>query len=162
MTVVYQTCLEMCEQREYTVEKKLKYEIHAVNKHGEQIYFYFIPYDKINIDIFKYYVTLMDKLSIYHAIFVYRKTITPFVKKILQTLQLFNIEIFCQDELTYNVTKHQLVPKHTKTRLPSKIGLKNIPKISRTDPVVRFLGFKVGDVVKIERKNGTLGYRVVK
>ena len=69
----------------------------------------------------------------------------------------------------FDVTKHVLVPKHEivseeeKQELIRKYGdLKYFPKISVKDPVIRRLGAKPGDVVKIMRPGARVPhYRVV-
>ena len=72
-----------------------------------------------------------------------------------------------------DITKHQFVPKHIllsdkeKEELLKTYGitLKQLPRILITDPVIKLLKGKVGDVVKIVRKSPTAGetvyYRVV-
>ena len=66
-----------------------------------------------------------------------------------------------------------LVPKHTILNEEEKkvvfekfdISSKNLPKISTTDPVVKEIGAKEGDVLKIDRKSPVSGsttyYRIV-
>lgn len=75
--------------------------------------------------------------------------------------------------MKFDITKHELVPKHIvlnqeeKEKLLKKYGitLKELPRIFLSDPVVKNLGAKVGDVIKIIRKSETAGesiyYRVV-
>lgn len=73
-----------------------------------------------------------------------------------------------------DITRHTLVPKHEllsekeKEELLKKYGvtLKQLPRILLSDPAIRHLNAKVGDVIKITRKSPTAGtsiyYRVVK
>ena len=72
-----------------------------------------------------------------------------------------------------NLIEHELVPKHVKmtehevTKLLEffNIGVKQLPKISIKDPIVKQLGAKVGEIIKIARKSPTIGmsfyYRLV-
>lgn len=71
-----------------------------------------------------------------------------------------------------DISKHELVPKHEivteeeKKEIVEKYGsLKNLPRIYSTDPQVRILNAKPGDVIKITRKSETAGeaiyYRIV-
>ena len=71
-----------------------------------------------------------------------------------------------------DVSKHELVPKHEivsekeKEELIKRFGsLRNFPRIYSSDPQVKLLGAKPGDVIKIIRKNEVTGesiyYRVV-
>lgn len=78
------------------------------------------------------------------------------------------------EEKEFNILKHGLVPKHTilseeeKNQLLQKYKIlaQQLPKISATDPVVKLIGAKVGDILKIERASLTAGesvyYRLVK
>ena len=72
-----------------------------------------------------------------------------------------------------DVTKHILVPKHSKLSEADKkkllekytIGAKQLPKILIIDPAIQSLKPKVGEVIKIERDSKTSGisyyYRVI-
>ena len=72
-----------------------------------------------------------------------------------------------------DISKHEFVPKHTKLseadseKLLSKynISKKQLPKIFRSDPAIKEMDLKPGDIVKIVRKSQTSGesiyYRVV-
>ncbi len=65
----------------------------------------------------------------------------------------------------FDITEHNLVPKHDKIsekevdELMSKfsIMLNQLPKISIKDPAVRQLSLKIGDVIKVTRKSATAG-----
>lgn len=72
-----------------------------------------------------------------------------------------------------DIQKHELVPKHIllneqeKEELLKQYGItvKQLPKILESDPVIKIIGGKIDDVVKIIRKSQTAGqsvyYRVV-
>jgi DNA-directed RNA polymerase subunit H len=75
--------------------------------------------------------------------------------------------------LGFDVSKHELVPKHEilseeeKEKLLKKYGItiRDLPRIFLSDPAIKDLNPKIGDVVKITRKSKTAGesvyYRVV-
>ncbi|MBT4935961.1 DNA-directed RNA polymerase subunit H [Candidatus Woesearchaeota archaeon] len=75
--------------------------------------------------------------------------------------------------MTADISKHALVPKHTKVSDSEKdkicaahnINSMQLPKIFKEDPAISKLGVKAGDVIKIERHSKTAGvvsfYRVV-
>ncbi len=65
----------------------------------------------------------------------------------------------------FEVSKHQLVPKHLKISEKEKqellkrynITLKELPKIMIKDPVIKTLDVKADDVVRIIRNSPTAG-----
>ena len=65
------------------------------------------------------------------------------------------------------VPKHEIISEEEKVALLNKykISLKQLPKILSSDPIVKAIGAKVGDVIKITRNEigigHTLYYRVV-
>ena len=73
-----------------------------------------------------------------------------------------------------DILQHKLVPAHTilseeeaqKVLDDLNVRLDQIPKILPTDPVVKAIDAKVGDILKITRKSETAGifvaYRVVR
>lgn len=73
----------------------------------------------------------------------------------------------------FDIREHELVPKHEilnekeKEELLKKYGitLRQLPRILISDPMVKVLNAKIGDVIKIIRKSPTAGetvyYRVV-
>jgi len=70
--------------------------------------------------------------------------------------------------MQYNLTKHELVPKHEKVDINEKNAedfkkskTDKFPILLKTDPVARFYGFSKGDIIKITRKNGYVTFRRV-
>ena len=67
----------------------------------------------------------------------------------------------------FNITKHRLVPKHIileeqKKKEIIKLYGNKLPLIRNDDVVVKFIGAKIGDIIKIIRKNPhSLYYRIV-
>lgn len=76
-------------------------------------------------------------------------------------------------EKEYSVLKHEFVPKHIilnedeKKKLFERLRIKpeQLPKILTNDPVVKEMGAKEGDILKIIRKSLVAGlityYRIV-
>ena len=85
-----------------------------------------------------------------------------------------HVEIFMNKNMIFNITHHQLVPKHTllsseeeEEILEKYNTTKNkLPKILRTDPIVQYYGMKPDQICKIIRKSPEVGesvyYRLVK
>lgn len=78
-------------------------------------------------------------------------------------------KVFFVDELIANPIGNKMVPKHelcTKRIIDRllhrhSITIDALPKILLRDPIVRWYGWKVGDVIKITRPNGEMYYRTV-
>jgi DNA-directed RNA polymerase I, II, and III subunit RPABC1 len=88
-----------------------------------------------------------------------------FYENILKTSGIF-VQMFSIDKLTFNVTKHELVPKHEliteeeKDTLMKRYNLESedqLPIIKKTDPVAKYLGLKAGQVCRIIRRSETYG-----
>jgi DNA-directed RNA polymerase subunit H (RpoH/RPB5) len=87
---------------------------------------------------------------------------------------LNNIQIFELKELQFNISKHELVPKHELITSEEEINdlLKSLniktkfyfPHILKSDPMSKYMGLKNGDVLRITRRSPTAGeyiaYRV--
>jgi DNA-directed RNA polymerase I, II, and III subunit RPABC1 len=175
---ILQTISEMMNERKYYLFSTNKENIELIysssyckneNKEKEikndSIIVFFPQEKKVNIDIVKEKIYKMKNNNIKKCIIVYKETITSSAKK---TLELLNsdIELFLEDELKYNITKHYLVPKHIlmpdneKRKIKEKFG-KKMPVLLKSDPVSRFYNYKKSDIIKIIRDNDIVCYRVV-
>ena len=74
------------------------------------------------------------------------------------------IVLFSLERLQYNILEHQYVPKHVilsdeeQKELFKRyniLDIKNLPDISRFDPVAQAIGMRPGDICKIERPSKT-------
>ena len=67
--------------------------------------------------------------------------------------------------MSFNVTTHQLVYKHSKVADAEKETLlkryditpQDLPKIMPQDPAIKHLSVKAGDIIKVERESKTAG-----
>ncbi|MBD3163620.1 DNA-directed RNA polymerase subunit H [Candidatus Woesearchaeota archaeon] len=65
----------------------------------------------------------------------------------------------------FDIKKHILVPKHSKVSEKEKkelldkynITVFDLPSIKRTDPGIKDLDVKIGDIIKITRQSPTAG-----
>ena len=157
----YKIVKEMCSQRGYNIlsetEDSLLYDTCTV---------YFTGNVKINIKYIKELIQMMEIQKIDHVIIVYSGGITVSVRKIIELTEYFNIELFEEKELNFNITNHTLVPKHNLVEDKDELlqlvkHRKNLPLILSKDPIVKFFAFKKGSILRVERGNGTIVYRVV-
>lgn len=81
------------------------------------------------------------------------------------------LEIFHISELQFNVTKHSLVPLHQivmdkdereKVKKDYQVqDFKMLPLIFNSDPVIRFIGGKTGDLIRITRNPNHVGEHIL-
>jgi DNA-directed RNA polymerase I, II, and III subunit RPABC1 len=143
------------------------------SEHSEDVFlsgFYLIfisKSEKFNIETMKQMIYFLQAHKLTNGIIVYQNIITSLAKKAIEHLQDYNIETFEKKELQYNPTHHRFYCPHTRLKKEDvkkeiKIELVHLPILLRTDMISRYFGFKKGDVVRIERKNGSIAYRLVK
>ena len=167
MEIAYNICIEMFTQRGYEIIDSDEDRILANKKDGAQICAFFTTH-KFNIDRLQEYISMMKKMDVWHCIIVFKENATPVAKKIVLDSKEMIIELFEMDEMQYNLTKHELVPKHEKVDINEKNAedfkkskTDKFPILLKTDPVARFYGFSKGDIIKITRKNGYVTFRRV-
>lgn len=159
-------------------EKKTSAELSALdisvtNKLGSKLYIKHLLVSKLRVNNFK---SLIDEMLVSflkegdELIFILKDKINNMdtFDNMLQTYQSVNkvfIQIFCIDNLIFNITKHTLVPKMTivspseKENVLKEYSAKpnQMPQILQSDPHAKFLGVRKGDLCKIERASETSG-----
>jgi DNA-directed RNA polymerase I, II, and III subunit RPABC1 len=167
MEQAHQTCIEMFQQRGYTVLDFDETKITAVKSDGTHVSAFMAETPKFNVDRVQEYIALMNRLGVNHSIIVYKDSATPMAKKIVNSSIEMNIELFTEEELQYNITKHRLVPLHEclsqkeGEAFKKTYGIK-IPIILKSDPISRFYGYNRGNIIKVTRSQGYVMYRIVK
>ena len=171
MEKAYEICIEMINQRGYTIVDRDEERILATKPDKTHMCVFVAPSHKFNVESIQEYISMMKKMNLTHSIIVNKDNATPIAKKIIEESPDLNIELFYVDELQYNITTHYLVPKHelaykkgTKeyTTFKKKYMADNFPVILKTDAVARFYAFQKGDIIKVTRPNGIITYRIVK
>lgn len=172
MEKAYEICLEMLFQRGYQIfEDDDDSKITARKEDGTNMCVFFADTPKFNVDRVKEFMDLMHSLDIKHCIIVYKDSLTPTAKKVMSSSDMV-LELFTEEELQFNITKHRLVPKHEKLSEQEASAFKEtfgnkFPTILRSDPISRFYGYSRGDVIKITRNGNSVGggyitYRIVR
>lgn len=149
-----------------TTEPEQPYCIKAHNFQNEIILCFLSEEDKLNIQGIKDRMGIMNREGATKCIIVYRTSVTSSAKKSLETME-YEFELFSINELQLNITKHRLVPRHSKVTESEKMELdKNykgkLPFLLQNDAVCRYYAFEKGEYVRITRKDGSIIYRVVK
>ncbi|KAL1597204.1 DNA-directed RNA polymerases II 24 kDa polypeptide (RNA polymerase II subunit 5) [Paraconiothyrium brasiliense] len=117
------------------------------------------------------FITHLTTGSYYSGIMIVVKPLSGMAMRALRgAAQLGNgpnggVEVFLEQDLKINITKHELVPTHLllsaeeKQQLLKRYRLKEtqLPRIQVTDPVAKYYGLRRGQVVKIIRKSETAG-----
>lgn len=165
--VIKNTCIEMMEDRGYSVIDSDDDNILFENLNdGERVLSCIFEEPKLNVSNIKDMILMLNENDLKHGIIIYDEIITSAAKKSIDILQDYCIETFSMDELKYNITKHRLVPKHTKTTEEEYKELKKfvtkLPVMLKTDPICRYYNYKSGNVIRVERFDGNIIYRIVR
>ena len=129
------------------------------------LYFHYIPNAKLNKECIQNFIQLMQTDKVNSGMMITSAKLTQQAKQQIEGSKELIIEVFNLNELVVNITKHELVPKHTllsqkdKKQLLDRYKIRDsqLPKILISDPVAKYLGLRRGDVVKITRESETAG-----
>lgn len=140
----------------------------------KKIIIFFSKHQKLCVKNIKEYTSIIESESnVDYILIIHYNNITSFAKNSLEIDIKTPFQLFNHSELSLNITKHKLVPKHeilSKTEKDeflkkNKFKLHNLPRILISDPVIKFIYGVKGDVIKITRQSETTGkslyYRVV-
>jgi len=168
------TIHEMLRDRNYHhIESEDETTIIASKQPDERLMVYFIYDPKVSVKHIKNIKELLDD-NYTCLMLIYKNVITAFAKQFIVTdIDHLFVQAFSETELSFNITKHQLVPKHEilsndekrKVLNTYRTTLKHFPLMLSSDPVARYYGLLPGAMVRITRKSPSSGeyvlYRVV-
>lgn len=164
---VKQTCIEMLNARGFTDIREEEGIIHGNNPTEDAgICVILHTQPKFTVTNVQEYNMMVSGMNMNHYIIVVENPVTPMARKVIDNSIEMTIEVFLVQELVFNITKHELVPKHEKVNAEKALELKKrfgtkFPVLLKIDPVCRFYGFKRGDMIRVVRKNGTIAFRIV-
>lgn len=129
------------------------------------IFVAFFDYASVGIKQIKEFVQTLSERNYYTGIFVTVQQPTASALKVIPSVLPTQVEIFREEDLLVNISRHELVPKHILLSPEEKQGLlqryrlkeTQLPRIKLDDPMARYLGLRRGNVVKIIRKSETAG-----
>lgn len=148
---------------------------------NERLYVYFAEPDtkhkQLGVDTISELILQMDRQKSRNGILITPLPLSPPAKKKLLELLSYNINVFSENEMSYDPTAHFFTPEHRalsveeQRELLQKNGLSidQFPIILSTDMISRYYGFKPGQIIEIKRVNmyetitpETLSYRAVR
>jgi DNA-directed RNA polymerase subunit H (RpoH/RPB5) len=161
--------MEMIEQRGYTnIEIQDNDRVIAKKQDGKKIIIFLSNIPKFNVKCMSEYISITNEIGIKHLLIIYKDGVTSSTKKAIEQLQDdIYVELFAEENLQFNITKHRLQPIFQKLNeqenkdFKLKYGLK-FPIMKKDDPIACFYDYKKGDMIRIIRKNGIIDYRIVK
>lgn len=121
--------------------------------------------NKFKINDLKKFIEDNDKIII-----IFKEKINNLNIKNLKELNVVGLETFTIKELLFNISRHDLVPKHEiidDSEVKEMMDMYQIkqksqlPIILRTDPMAKYLDVKSGDVVKVTRISPSAGETIV-
>jgi len=131
------------------------------NKNDTSVLVYFIQDLSFGIKSAVKIYDIMIHKGMNHCIIIYSDSITFSAKRFIQSkTREIKIELFCENELYVNKTRHELSPKYTvinESDLKDATLKKQIPKILQSDHTSKYYGLKKGDILKITRSSETMG-----
>jgi DNA-directed RNA polymerase subunit H (RpoH/RPB5) len=125
---------------------------------------YFAPFtikDKQGISVVNSFIETITDIGATIGIIITNEGFTPDSKKALEAITQPIIQIFYDEEIYANPTRKLIVPKHEKIsdearrKFFQESGLqpRQALDLSIDDPIVRYYGWNIGDVIRVERVN---------
>jgi len=159
------TCREMLCDRGYEtiVEHRLEDDERGLALTGErssdggQLRVYVCMEDRVGVKFARSVLDAAVEAPSVSTIIVSIDGPTPFTRKECSAVQFFMAIDLCR-----NVTRHCLVPRHTRidtAELPAGMTTERLPRLLETDRVVQYHAWPCGTVVKIKRVFG--GYEPI-
>ena len=165
----FTVCLELLDQRGYNIleEDRENLRIIADKPDGESMCVLFNSTPKFDTKSMKETISLMNELGLRHSLVIYTDGVTPATRNTLTQIEEMYIELFNEEDLQYNITKHRLQPVFC--RLPSteaeafktEYGAK-FGTLRHDKSISRFYDYSKGDVIRITRQDGYINYRFVR
>lgn len=163
-----QIAIEMIHQREYMSIDIQDDMVTATKPDGKKMIIFLSSVPKFNVKCMSEYISITNEIGIKHLLIIYKDGVTSSTRKAIEQLQDdIYVELFAEENLQFNITKHRLQPVFQKLNdqenkeFKLKYGLK-FPIMKKDDPISCFYDYKKGDIIRIVRKTGIIDYRIVK
>lgn len=139
-----------------------------VNDHMKIIYYL---HNKFKFADLKKFIQFKDEDKITDIVLIFKEKINSFNPKNIEEFNNINLQTFLIKELLFNISKHELVPKHELIRDPVEIvrlvdhfNLKSklqFPIILKSDPMAKYLNIQPGELVKVTRVSPSAGESIL-
>lgn len=126
---------------------------------------------KFKVQELRKYIQPSENENITEILLIFKDKINNFNSKNIEEFDNIHLQVFLLKELLFNVSKHQLVPKHEVIRDPDEIdalvkkfNLKSklqFPAILKTDPMAKYLNIYSGELVKVTRVSPSAGESIL-
>lgn len=130
------------------------------SQRGSSLTLFYCTLPKLNVDMLKIYIALLEERDVRHAIVIYKDAVTSSCRKVIESMTTFLFETFSFAEMQYDITTHCLYVPHAKV-IPRPQQTKGYPILLKSDPICRYFAFERGDVIEVTRHSGIKAYRVV-
>lgn len=128
------------------------------------VHVYFAPptaKDKQGVGIVNAFIDAATELGAEFGIIITNEGFTPDARKALDAITQPIIQVFFDYQLYTNPTTHVLAPHHTRLSdderrnilTKYKLQPRQILVISIDDPIVRYYGWNIGDMIRVDRVN---------
>jgi len=96
-----------------------------------------------------------------HGLLISKGGVNHYTVKEIRAWDDIHMELFKSSELQVNITHscyyqpHSLVPSDTKLKIIQRYaGVDKLPRLQVSDPVVRYFGWRIGDVIEVRPTYG--------
>lgn len=153
---------ELIEEDKNYIKKFKKLTLNQSYHSDNDLYVYYIDEEEKLVDNMKKFVKIMKNYS--HGIIIgnendIKKLLSKSYKEYFDKLILKTIQVFTYDELQYNISQHILNGVYEKVAkssvIPSIAHADEMSILLISDPIVKYYGYGVGDVIKITEDNDT-------
>lgn len=168
MVTAKEICIQMMNQRGYTIHDETEKFIKMKAIDGEVVMVFMDESPKLNKQMISNYISCMNTENCKHSVIVYSHSVTTMTSKSIEQSVDIEIELFSADELQFNITKHRLQPKSFEklskkenNYFRKRYGTK-IPILKRSDKISRFFNFSPGDIIMVVDKRDIVSHRIVR
>ena len=138
------------------------------NELGTPYFLILVFHDKLGIEHLKLYLHLCENTIVENIIMIYQKSITSNCLKVIENLFQYHLETFPLENFLYDIRNLYYFVPHEKItdeslllEIKQKYG-SNLPNLMKSDPIVKYYGFKRNDVIRIIRSENEIIYRQVR